>query len=183
MRFIVLGMVVALAGLMASERGTAAEGGKSNPQLGKVRHVVLFKFKEGTTAEQQKTGRGRLPRAAQEDPRNRGFRVGHQHQPGEPQPGIHPLLPGHVQRRQRPRRISSPSGPQGVREGAEALSRQGAGDRLRGEGLILCPKPDSDIRNPKEPAMTCRPLLDHPGFFLERVGTPSKLLLGSPGFV
>ena len=55
MRRVVLGMVVALAGLMASERGTAAEGGKSNPQLGKVRHVVLFKFKEGTTAEQQKT--------------------------------------------------------------------------------------------------------------------------------
>ena len=55
MRRIVLVMVVALAGLMASEWGTAAEGGKSNPQLGKVRHVVLFKFKEGTTAEQQKT--------------------------------------------------------------------------------------------------------------------------------
>ena len=54
MRLVVLGMVVALAGLMASERGTAAEGGKSDPQLGKVRHVVLFKFKEGTTAEQQK---------------------------------------------------------------------------------------------------------------------------------
>jgi hypothetical protein len=55
MRRVVLGMVVALAGLMASEQGTAAEGGKSNPQLGKVRHVVLFKFKEGTTAAQQKT--------------------------------------------------------------------------------------------------------------------------------
>ena len=55
MRRVVLGMVVALAGLMASEQGTAAEGGKGNPQLGKVRHVVLFKFKEGTTAEQQKT--------------------------------------------------------------------------------------------------------------------------------
>ncbi len=47
MRCVVLGMVVALAGLMVSERGTAAE-------IGKVRHVVLFKFKEGTTAEQQK---------------------------------------------------------------------------------------------------------------------------------
>ena len=55
MRRVVLGMVVALAGVMAGERGTAAEGGKSNPQIGKVRHVVLFKFKEGTTAEQQKT--------------------------------------------------------------------------------------------------------------------------------
>jgi len=47
MRWVVLGMVVALAGLMVSERGTAAE-------IGKVRHVVLFKFKEGTTAQQQK---------------------------------------------------------------------------------------------------------------------------------
>jgi len=55
MRCAVLGMVVALAGLMVSERGVAAEGGNSNPQLGKVRHVVLFKFKDGTTAEQQKT--------------------------------------------------------------------------------------------------------------------------------
>ena len=55
MRCVVLGMVVALAGLMASERGTAAEGGKDGPQIGKVRHIVLFKFKEGTTAQQQKT--------------------------------------------------------------------------------------------------------------------------------
>ena len=55
MRFIVLGTVVALAGLMASARGTAAEEGKNGLQLGKVRHVVLFKFKDGTTAEQQKS--------------------------------------------------------------------------------------------------------------------------------
>ena len=55
MRSVVLGMVVALVGLMVSERGTAAEGGGKNPQLGRVRHVVLFKFKEGTTAQQQKT--------------------------------------------------------------------------------------------------------------------------------
>ncbi len=55
MRCIVLGMVVALAGLSVSERAAAAEGGAIVPQLGKVRHVVLFKFKEGTTAQQQKT--------------------------------------------------------------------------------------------------------------------------------
>ncbi len=54
MRCVVLGMVVALAGLMASEWAAAAEGGKDNPQLGKVRHIVLLKFKEGTTAQQQK---------------------------------------------------------------------------------------------------------------------------------
>jgi len=53
MRCIVLGLVVVLVGLGVSERGTAAEGGK-NPQLGKVRHVVLFKFKEGTTDRQIK---------------------------------------------------------------------------------------------------------------------------------
>jgi hypothetical protein len=50
-----LGTVVALAGLMAGERGMAAEGSKDNPQLGKMRHIVLFKFKDGTTAEQQKS--------------------------------------------------------------------------------------------------------------------------------
>jgi hypothetical protein len=54
MRFVVLGIAMALAGLIASERGIADDGGKKNPQLGKVRHVVLFKFKNGTAAEQQK---------------------------------------------------------------------------------------------------------------------------------
>ena len=55
MRCVVLGMFMVLASLMAGKPLTAAEGGKENPQLGKVRHVVLFKFKEGTTAEQQKS--------------------------------------------------------------------------------------------------------------------------------
>jgi heme-degrading monooxygenase HmoA len=54
MRFVVLGMVVALAGFAVSEPGTAAERGTRSSQIGKVRHVVLFKFKDGTTAEQQK---------------------------------------------------------------------------------------------------------------------------------
>jgi len=54
MRYVVLGLVVTLVGLMGNEWAVAAEGGK-NPQLGKVRHVVLFKFKEGTTAQQIKT--------------------------------------------------------------------------------------------------------------------------------
>jgi hypothetical protein len=47
-------MVVALAAAMASGQGTA-EGAKNNPQRGKVRHVVLFKFKQGTTDEQIRT--------------------------------------------------------------------------------------------------------------------------------
>jgi hypothetical protein len=55
MRGLVLGIVTALIGLTAVKQGNAAEGLKSNPQLGKVRHVVLFKFKEGTTTEQKKT--------------------------------------------------------------------------------------------------------------------------------
>ena len=55
MRCVGLAVIVALAGIMASEQGTAAEGGKGCSQLGKVRHVVLFKFKDGTTAEQQKS--------------------------------------------------------------------------------------------------------------------------------
>jgi hypothetical protein len=45
---------MALASVTAIERGNAAEDGRIKPQLGKVRHVVLFKFKEGTTAQQQK---------------------------------------------------------------------------------------------------------------------------------
>jgi len=55
MRWAVLGIVLAAAGLIASGSGTAAEGGKGDSHLGKVRHVVLFKFKDGTTAEQVKT--------------------------------------------------------------------------------------------------------------------------------
>lgn len=55
MRSVLMALVVALAGWIAATPGTAAEGGKHNPQIGKVRHVVLFKFKEGTTAEQQKS--------------------------------------------------------------------------------------------------------------------------------
>lgn len=55
MRLFVLGVVVALACLIAGGRGMAVEGGENAQQLGKVRHVVLFKFKDGTTAEQQKS--------------------------------------------------------------------------------------------------------------------------------
>jgi hypothetical protein len=46
---------LALVDWIVSERGTAAEGRKSDSHLGKVRHVVLFKFKDGTTAEKKKT--------------------------------------------------------------------------------------------------------------------------------
>jgi hypothetical protein len=43
-----------LACLNVVQSGAAAEGGKSESHLGKIRHVVLFKFKDGTTAEQKK---------------------------------------------------------------------------------------------------------------------------------
>jgi hypothetical protein len=55
MRYAVMGMVLALAGFLATQQATAGEGEKVVPQIGKVRHVVLFKFKDGTTAEQQKS--------------------------------------------------------------------------------------------------------------------------------
>ncbi|MGA2255406.1 MAG: hypothetical protein ABSG53_12140 [Thermoguttaceae bacterium] len=54
-RFLVLMIFLALVDWIVSERGTAAEGRKSDSHLGKVRHVVLFKFKDGTTAEKKKT--------------------------------------------------------------------------------------------------------------------------------
>jgi hypothetical protein len=54
MRYIVLGMIGVLAGLMSTEQGRTADDIKGNSQLGKVRHVVLFKFKDGTTDEQKK---------------------------------------------------------------------------------------------------------------------------------
>jgi Stress responsive A/B Barrel Domain len=55
MRWAVLGIVLALGGIFVSEPGIAADGGKNESHLGKVRHVVLFKFKDDTTAEQKKT--------------------------------------------------------------------------------------------------------------------------------
>lgn len=55
MRCVVLGLIVALTGLMTSGSALAAGSAKKNSQIGKVRHVVLFKFKDGTTKEQQKT--------------------------------------------------------------------------------------------------------------------------------
>ncbi len=54
MRYAFLGFVAIFAGMLIGERGLAAETGKTDPQLGKVRHVVLFKFKDGTTAQQTK---------------------------------------------------------------------------------------------------------------------------------
>jgi len=42
-----------LLSMVFASRAAAAEG--QNPNLGKVRHVVLFKFKDGTTPEQIKS--------------------------------------------------------------------------------------------------------------------------------
>jgi hypothetical protein len=57
MRRILMGsMIVAVVGciIAASVMGGDAAGNKS-PNLGKLRHVVLFKFKDGATPEQIKT--------------------------------------------------------------------------------------------------------------------------------
>ena len=137
MRLVLLGTVVALAGLMASGRGVVAGGGTENPQFGKVRHVVLFKFKDGTTAEQQKMVEDAFRELPKKIREVAGLEWGTNVSPENRNEGFHPLFPAHVQRRQGPRRISRPSGPQSVRDGAKALSRQGAGDRLRSEGLTL----------------------------------------------
>jgi hypothetical protein len=47
------GVLAAMAGLLCVESAPAA--GPDNPNLGKVRHVVLFKFKAGATPEQIKS--------------------------------------------------------------------------------------------------------------------------------
>lgn len=48
------GLVVALLGGVAAQLGRAEETAQKNPQLGQLRHVVLFKFTDNTTPEQAK---------------------------------------------------------------------------------------------------------------------------------
>jgi len=52
MRYVILGLAMTVVGLGAWI-GAAAPAGK-DPNLGKLRHVVLFKFKDGTAPEQIK---------------------------------------------------------------------------------------------------------------------------------
>jgi len=54
-RVVFCGMIAALAALAGVISAEAAEPRAANPNLGKLRHVVLFKFKEGTTDKQVKT--------------------------------------------------------------------------------------------------------------------------------
>ncbi len=51
---LVCGLLVALLGSVFAISGGAAKPAAKNPNLGKLRHVVLFRFKEGTSAEQIK---------------------------------------------------------------------------------------------------------------------------------
>ncbi len=53
-KLVVWGVLLALVGGAVVSTGRAEEAAKKNPQLGALRHVVLLKFKEGTTAEQVK---------------------------------------------------------------------------------------------------------------------------------
>ena len=55
MRLLVLcSMIVAIAGCLVAAAVFAADSEAKKPNLGKLRHVVLFKFKEGTSPEKIK---------------------------------------------------------------------------------------------------------------------------------
>ncbi len=55
-RFLLCTALVAALGCVVAALAPAGEGaGAKNPNLGKLRHVVLFKFKDGTTPAQIKT--------------------------------------------------------------------------------------------------------------------------------
>ncbi len=47
-------IIVAMAGCLAAAAVFAADSEAKKPNLGKLRHVVIFKFKDGTTPEQIK---------------------------------------------------------------------------------------------------------------------------------
>lgn len=53
-KLVAYGLLVALIITLAMQVGSAQEPSKKNPQLGQVRHVVLFKFKDNAPAEQVK---------------------------------------------------------------------------------------------------------------------------------
>lgn len=55
MRCVLPGIIAALIGLVGAVVGSAADDKAKNPDLGKVRHIVLFKFKDGTTPAQIKS--------------------------------------------------------------------------------------------------------------------------------
>jgi len=55
MRMILLALATIGVGLTCAWIGTAGQPAAKNPNLGKVRHLVLFRFKDGTTADQIKT--------------------------------------------------------------------------------------------------------------------------------
>jgi hypothetical protein len=52
-RVLVCGLLAALLGLsLGAEKMTAEPAAQRDPNLGKLRHVVLFKFKDGTSKDQ-----------------------------------------------------------------------------------------------------------------------------------
>jgi hypothetical protein len=53
-RFLLCSIVAVVGFVVAAAVNGADVAGAKNPNLGKVRHVVLFKFKDGTTPEQIK---------------------------------------------------------------------------------------------------------------------------------
>lgn len=54
MRLLLCGAFVAILGCVAAISAMADDAKAKNPNVGKLRHVVIFKFKDGTTPEQVK---------------------------------------------------------------------------------------------------------------------------------
>ena len=132
--FVLCCMIVAIAGCLVAAAVFAADSEAKKPNLGKLRHVVIFKFKDGTTPEQIKEIR--MPSApAGADSRSSRLRVGHQQQPGEPWARLYPLLFLDLPRRGGPGGLPAASRPQGVRQVAAPVPGKGAGARLRGARL------------------------------------------------
>ena len=74
-RIVVCSFLAALVGVVLDlAAGAAAQG--AEPKSGRLRHVVLFKFKDGTTPEADQDHRRRLPSVAVEDPAGGRFEWG-----------------------------------------------------------------------------------------------------------
>ena len=77
---VMLGLLVLATGCCPKQRCACTGGGCAmsgkNPNLGQVRHVVLFKFKDGTTPEQVKAIEAAFRALPKEIPEIRAFEWG-----------------------------------------------------------------------------------------------------------
>lgn len=72
---VLFGLLLGVVSTAWVGQGRAADGGK-NPNLGKVRHVVLFKFKDGTTEEQVRSVEDAFRQLPKQIPEIAGFEFG-----------------------------------------------------------------------------------------------------------